>query len=537
MMYRGIEDIINEAVNYCIRGIINEGLSDTLYHFTSLQAGFSIAKDDIIYLQSAFSKDSDNYDKKRKFYLSCTRIYSSQFGYSKRFSGEGVRITLDGRKLSERFKGKAINYWNGLNDKYSYYKSARQGDDDILNDYPVRDFKEKNPNASEEELRNFIKHNYNKGAQSHIDNESEDRLVSYEPYIMNAHEYIKSFDVLIQDIGEDKSKRDMAYGFMITKLGNKIHIFDSLEQFNNLNGKDINAKVMSEYYSSTPYNGDRRMSVIRTDTLVDVVSFIAYSNPEYEGKNFGQSVARLLQKYSLYDYKSLIPKIDDRVRRSHLMDIAGSLDSKRRDLSDNPNSFNSKVLKMLTDYILSIGANSFREACRKKNDAIEYKYAKIYDRIDTQYQRNFLIINNVIVADPSKTLFKDTMRLDDEGIRNLADTMSYDIFDDIAYSGDESRYSTTSKNHNSLFQYMYKMFRSGTVSQVLEMFRKLGCGEDVMEYNNIEIRQKSMNYWKASDYYTPKQFRYMTDNKNYDWKKASKIRDEELETYFPKIKN
>ena len=115
--------------------------------------------------------------------------------------------------------------------------------------------------------------------------------------------------------------------------------------------------------------------------------------------------------------------------------------------------------------------------------------------------------------------------------------MSYDIFDDIAYSGDESRYSTTSKNHNSLFQYMYKMFRSGTVSQVLEMFRKLGCGEDVMEYNNIEIRQKSMNYWKASDYYTPKQFRYMTDNKNYDWKKASKIRDEELETYFPKIKN
>jgi hypothetical protein len=400
------------------------------------------------------------------------------------------------------------------------------------------DFKENNPNASEEELRNFIKHNYNKDAQSHIDNESEDRLVSYEPYIMNAHEYIKSFDVLIQDIGEDKSKRDMAYGFMLTKLGRKIRIFDSLEQFNNLNGKDINAKVMNEYYSSTPYNGDRRMGVISTYRLVDVVSFIAYSNPEYEGKKFGQSVARLLQKYSLYDYKSLIPKIEDRVRRSNLMDIAVSLDSERRDLSDKPSSFNSKVLKMLTDYILSIGANSFREACRKKNNAIEYKYAKIYDRIDTQYQRNFLIINNeVIVADPSKTLFKDTMRLDDEGIKKLADTMSYDIFDDIAYSGDKSKYSTTSKNQNSLFQYMYKMFKSGTVSQVLEMFRNLGCGEDVMEYNNIEIRRESMNYWKASGYYTPKQFRYMMDNKNYDRKKADKIRDEELETYFPKIKN
>ena len=92
-------------------GLIKEGLSKILYHFTSIENGYRICKSDRIYLQSSYAKDSDNYDRKRKFYLSCTRIRNSQFGYSKKFSNGGVRIVLDGDALAANFKGKQVNYW------------------------------------------------------------------------------------------------------------------------------------------------------------------------------------------------------------------------------------------------------------------------------------------------------------------------------------------------------------------------------------------------------------------------------------------
>ena len=183
--------------------LLKEGMSSVLYHFTSLDGGYGICKNDRIYLQSAYAKDADNYDKKRKYYLSCTRMRNSQFGYSKKFSQDGVRIELDGDALATKFKGRQVNYWGGgtFTDKYKYMSNVekdREADD--LNksyQYPLRRFKKDNPNASEDEINNFIAHNFNNDAQHHVSNESEDRVFSYEPLITDAHKYIKSVDVLL----------------------------------------------------------------------------------------------------------------------------------------------------------------------------------------------------------------------------------------------------------------------------------------------------------------------------------------------------
>ena len=71
--------------------------------------------------------------------------------------------------------------------------------DDELNNlisYNLARFKREHPNASENDIRKFIAYNFNQSAQKHSENESEDRILSYEPYIANAHEYILSILVL-----------------------------------------------------------------------------------------------------------------------------------------------------------------------------------------------------------------------------------------------------------------------------------------------------------------------------------------------------
>ena len=235
--------IINESQYQ----LLNEGLSSLLYHFTSINNGFSICKDDKIYLQSALAKDSDNYDKKRKFYLSCTRVRNSQFGYSYKFSRGGVRIALDGDLLSNNFAGKQINYWNGLNDKFRYYEYFPERSKDLEGNmsWEIERFKKNHPGATPEDIKRFIEYNFNDSAQHHTDNESEDRLFSYRPVIEDAHKYIKSIDVLLPGLGngEDAESMKIASAFRFSvppQIGRLVRIFNSVEEFNKPNGLNCN---------------------------------------------------------------------------------------------------------------------------------------------------------------------------------------------------------------------------------------------------------------------------------------------------------
>ena len=249
-----IEKLINETVR---KVLLNEGLSDILYHYTSIPNGYSICKQDIIYLQSAYGKDSDNYDRKRKFYLSCTRLFNSSFGYSSKFSFGGVRIKLDGRKLSQNFKGKTINYWNGLNDKFYYYKTMPKNHEEFNKSisWDLNRYKEKNPNATEDDIQKFINMNFNNSAQKHVDNETEDRILSYSPSIQNAHDYILSVDVLMPDLNTNEKTKKMAYSFLYnTRLRKLVKIFDNVKDFNKINGKCYTLRNADEFLNGEYYN-------------------------------------------------------------------------------------------------------------------------------------------------------------------------------------------------------------------------------------------------------------------------------------------
>jgi len=519
--------------------LLKEGISKVLYHFTSLNHGFKICMDDRIYLQSSYAKDSDNYDDKRKFYLSCTRIRNSQFGYSKKFSQGGVRIELDGDALATRFKGKQVNYWGGgvFTDKYTYMRNVendRKTDDfNKSYQYPLRRFKKDNPNASEDEINNFVSHNFNDDAQHHVSNESEDRILSYEPLIIDAHKYIKSIDVLLIDFENDPNKMEMAQSFKFkTSLGRIVRIFDSEKEFNSPNGKDANDKIK---YGYGKIETDRSTYSRIKDCLEGVICFIAYVNPQFDKKNFGKAVMQLLSKYDLSEFRGEIGKISDRLNRyCSAQIIAEHLDSVRRYLSDDPNEYTYKISKMLTDYMLSIGAKTFREGYLIKKQMEEeycnFLYGKVYDRINTSEKYTFLVFNRHIISlNPKVDKFRDAVGWNDDELKGYADSFASEAM----YEKD--KYNTSgSKNYNSMFQYLYKLFRKGSIEEVYSILKKIGFDDEFLSSWNINIQFKEMDYWDAvrCDTVTTHKLRQSGD---YDYAQVSRLNDKEIEQCIKKI--
>lgn len=546
-----IRKLINEAVRSVL---LNEGLSDILYHFTSVANGYSICKEDTIYLQSAYAKESDNYDKKRKFYLSCTRLFNSSFGYASKFSNGGVRIKLDGRKLAQKFKGKPINYWNGMNDKFYYYKHLPKNHEEYENSirWYVNQFKKKHPEATEDEIEHFINHNFNSSAQKHIDNETEDRFFSYEPSITNAHEYILSVDVLMPNFTVNPNSKKIVYAFFnTTKLRRLVKVYDNVEDFNKINGKHYDLgnyydlmgdDVYDNVYNSHAIPNDENRSYRNTvEALKYTILFISYANHDFDGKNFAKMVSNLIQKYELTRYSRQIGDIvkEKKTWNYTLRNIGEHLNSLRRDLSDMPNRDNANILKMLTDYLLSIGANSFREGYQIKDSMANeyYNTGKIYDKIDTSFKKEFMIFGNYcIVIEPTKEKFADLAKYglnsNEDDLRYYADSLSYEIANE--YSQEYTYNKEKTKNVNSMFQYIYKLFRKGTVAQVMQAFDKMSATNILCDMFRIDVKYEKMDYWEASRYETINTIKYRENNSDYDWKELSKIKEKEFEKVFPK---
>lgn len=544
LIYETVRDTFN-------RNVLNEGLSSILYHYTTLGNGYNICKSDTIYLQSAFSKDSDNYDKNRKYYLSCTRLFGSQFGYARKFRNGGVRLVLDGDKLAQNFKGKPINYWNGLNDKFHYYKSLPKNKEEFQSSikWHVEQFKKNNPNATQQDIQHFIDYNFNSDAQGHLDNETEDRLLSYQPKINNAHEYIISVDVLLPDLREDIEKAKIAYSFITrTPLANRVKIFDSVEQFNSPKGKPLTYdEITGGNYFDNTYDIDNETNTRKCiNSLNAVIQFIAYANPKFEGNKFGPEVANLLRKYELTDFSKEIGHfMSNRKKIYSAQQAAEQLDSVRRNLSDRPNRNNSNILKMMTDYLLEIGADNFRQGFlikKKMEDEYYGRNNKVYDRIDTNVKKNFLILNEyIIILNPSKELFYDVLRYglnwSNETIQQRADYIAYDIVDNNDYENIFNYDKTKTKNSNSMFQYIFKLFRKGTVQQVLETFFKMGVDYNYLKNWGIDFNNKELDYWDASRYDTVNTLKYKGDSINYDFDKVHKMNNNEIEKTFPPLNN
>lgn len=528
--------------------MLTEGLSQILYHFTSIQNGFEICKSDVIYLQSAYAKDADNYDKYRKFYLSCTRIRSARFGYSSKFMHGGARIVMDGDLLSQTLKGRQVNYWGGgvFNDKFKYYETMPQDTEtqERKRQANMRYYKAMHPEATQQEIEDYVSKHFDQERQFHTGNESEDRIFSYQPLIQNAHRVIKSIDFFMPDLDNNEEFKEIAVSLTRTNLRSLVRIFITEKDFNNPHGKpiDIWKKIEEWGYPQYKYNGNMRDEIPKQDLLKTVLLFIVSGNQNFEGKKFGQQVAELLNKYNLSEYTSIIGEIKQEIQRQPIQYISDHLDSIRRDLSDRPNAFTSKVVKMLTDYCLSIGANSFREAVKIKQKLGNDTYNKSLGRHPKEFYEgmnvdsvDFLVVQTgwrtIIIPNPSKDKFVDILP-EDVDVKSMADELSNEIMEYSDYAPEGGYQHSRSKNTNAMFHFLSKLIRKGSVQEVIETLKKIGITNEYLENTyGFHFTKKNISWFDTWNYDTVTTNR-LRQNGSTNERQLTYIKEEELIDFY-----
>jgi hypothetical protein len=141
-------DEINKARNNLqeSKSLLKEGITDEVYHFTTLENFIKIMNTNTFRFSDLLYDLNDIINntplKKYKYYMSLSRTGSIKTGYGNYQSDNSnfiVRLKIDGKKLSQTYKGQPINYHNyGRKQKSSKKTNFRfEYEDRILSNKPT----------------------------------------------------------------------------------------------------------------------------------------------------------------------------------------------------------------------------------------------------------------------------------------------------------------------------------------------------------------------------------------------------------------
>ena len=242
-----IINIINEEINK----FLNEGISDIVFHGTSINSLISILKQDKILGATNIGTGSDlTINKERFFYFSTTRSRHPKTGYS----GGDVRLKLNGRKLGQRYKGAPVDYWQwskdpkDWNDKTAYHNALTS-------------------------------------------TEMEDRLLLNSPEIDNASTYIMEIHVLLSWYTKKSHINNILMLSRQRGLGNVLFFYDDQNGFANMNtGKAISYMDALTKVKDDDQNVEKsdEMPSYRWRDYLTILTLISRNNrnTEYEIENF-----------------------------------------------------------------------------------------------------------------------------------------------------------------------------------------------------------------------------------------------------------
>lgn len=111
---------------------IEAGISNIVYHYTSLRKAGNIIKNDQFNLTFATGSDDAHQPKDKYYYLSTTR---SRLGNYHVGSYIGVLLKLNGRKLQDNYIGNPVDYWGPAFRKVE--PSANEMEDRIWSNKPL----------------------------------------------------------------------------------------------------------------------------------------------------------------------------------------------------------------------------------------------------------------------------------------------------------------------------------------------------------------------------------------------------------------
>lgn len=249
-----IDNIISEQITKLIsectkveKKVITEGFSQELYHFTTLQALCKILGTNKIKLTMQTDNDETFGDKKRFFYLSCSRTKNFSMGYQN--SEFPVRIKLNTQWLKDNgCTGEPIS-WYSKNAMFKHKYSFRQ-------------------------------------KQKGGDFEFEDRVYCKEPYL-EASKAIESVDII-------KGRYDET-SFCIAKA-NELGI--PLKVYNSYNKVYKNKDEMTHQYGGQASDIDTDSTYRSKEVCLAIIKVLCFIYKSYGGND----IESLLNRFSLGEY-------------------------------------------------------------------------------------------------------------------------------------------------------------------------------------------------------------------------------------------
>ena len=319
-------------------GLINEGGSSILYHFTNIDRLINILENNEMYLTPTISSSNEKKMSKDKFYfLSLTRTKSTSHGYGTKFKNpNSVRIKFDGSKLTSKYKIVPIDYWQ----------------------YP------KTPDLM----------------KSNIGDEMEDRLVSNKDAIPNITNYIISIDIFV---GEEVDDRIIELG---KSLGVKINYFNNINDFTSGNESKVvspkGVKTNKEKRDTRPYEYERIFGALTYKNAKLYQDVMLKLSTDYK---LGDDVISKIKDYADDYHKNLDYKL--RVGNEWAMeDLAISLSS---DLHNSKSSSYPVVRYITSEFIKvykKLGAKSMMDFFKK----LLYLGKKTHEDFNKQFNNDII---------------------------------------------------------------------------------------------------------------------------------------------------
>lgn len=318
---KSMSRILSEAV-----GELMEGLTDVVYHYTDISALDGILSTDELKCTVVQGK-ADSYSRRHLFYISMSRSRNAKVSYYG--SRKDVRLTLDGRKLSQRFSASPVNYWGGS-----------KGD-------------------------------INSGF------EYEDRLFTDRPSIPDAHSYIMRIDVYVPD-GLDRTHSRMRHA--AGRMGIPIYFYSDRRAFSGQTGAVIPDEEVSSADKDRVRMEPGTYRRIPMLSLLSPIIYFHFLDSVEKTTDIGGLVGPLLKRFGLGKYtKGVVDRIakegpfgrymDKRDIRSWAYDLTGNSDFRKLNTkgSEGMNNGEGEKVMMLAAYVMkSNGVSNMDELVRKK---------------------------------------------------------------------------------------------------------------------------------------------------------------------------
>lgn len=503
------ESILHHLVMESLGKILmNEALSSKVYHFTSIKQAFDIMRSNEMFCQSSIAGSADDFSDKYKFYISFTRSRSPQegFGYGRSRGMSTARIELDGEKLRNNFRGKAINYWNSdsLTNKHSYMRDATTTvgykyvpyDGKVEGEIPNNsEFVLKFPNENSPMYVNVNGKIYKKeraipsSIQHHQENEIEDRLFTNKPFIDNIMDYVVRIDLLVN---KESEQDDIKYAKRMSIHKKVVFVYDNIGDFSYQTDNTINDWLLSnDSISENPRLDMRSGGFYGIRLLTKFLEIMTIDDVGLD-KKF-KHAGRILDDNNLGKYKRSVIKSWDRWG-TNIADAIDTMMLAAHNTSKEPTKEGQLILAFITRTMRKLGYKSFRDMYSKLTSKDD---GKRNFEVDTTSKKNFTILEwnytKYDITDPTKVDLWYVLDMKDD-LRSR-----YMFFENIVYSmGFDGQIDKVKGGEERFMKYCKSLAHKDLTLYDLEnVFGKIGMTfKQLLDmYGNIyEITQESLDY-------------------------------------------